>query len=133
MKYLLILLFAVSAYGQLPDRGSLSDIKGLSRVYVIADADSLKRIERHTGKVFKSVNGPDDAEFFIEYKTLDRERVTSLGIPFETGQMDVYINRQEKKVVAWSLVEKGGGFSGDTPGALAKKLVKAWKEFTKPQ
>lgn len=133
MKFLLILLFAVATYGQLPDRGSLADIKGLSKVYVIADADSLKRIEKQIGKVFKSVNSPDDAEFFIDYKTLERERVTSLQIPSETGQMDVYINRNSKKVIAWSMVEYGGGFRGDTPGALAKKFVKAWKALTKSQ
>lgn len=132
MKFLLILLFAVSAYAQLPDRGSLADIKGLSKVYIIADPDSLKRIEKHTAKIFKSVNSPDDAEFFIEYKTLERERVTSLQIPTETGQMDVYINRKDKKVIAWSMVEYGGGWSGDTPGALVKQLVKAFTKQLPP-
>jgi hypothetical protein len=130
MKKLLPLIFLVfvsSAFAQsdLPDIGSLADIKGKTKLYIIADAESrkpiIKRIDKQKGLAI--VNKPDEAEFFLEYKTLSRERITSLEIPFDTGQLDAFCYHDKKKVIAWSQ-SKIGGYP---PDALIKRFL---KEFT---
>src|SRR5436305_1881564 len=96
-----ILVFSAIGLGQtdLPIIGSIDDIKDLSKVYLVADNESRKAILKQFEKQkdFVVVDKPDDAEFFIEYKTLSRQPIAIMGTT-ETGQMDVFIYRDKKKV-----------------------------------
>lgn len=127
LTLIVMLAFSTISFGQtdLPIIGSISDIKGLSKVYIVADNESrkaiLKQFEKQ--KVLSIVEKPDDAEFFIEYKTLSRQPFTTGGTT-ETGQVDVFIYREKKKVIAWSESTTGGGFKGDTANRLIKKFLK---------
>lgn len=127
---LLVAPMVVFSQTDLPITGSIDDIKNRSKVYLIADNESrkaiLKQLEKQ--KVFAIVNKPDDAEFFIEYKTISRQQLSMFGGTTETGQMDVYIFRDNKKVIAWSESTTGGGFKGDTANRLIKKFLNATKK-----
>lgn len=104
---LFILAFSFAAFGQtdLPDIGSLADIKGKTKVYIVTDAQNLKQVLKglKDQSTIVRVDRPDDADFFMEYKEIaDRKQVTSLKLDVITGQMDVYFYRDKRKVVAWS-------------------------------
>ena len=103
--------------------------KALSKIYLVADNESRKAILKQftKQKVFVIVDKPDDAEFFIEYKTISRQSFAMMGTT-ETGQMDVFIYRDKKKVIAWSESTTGGGFKGDTANHLIKKFFKVAKK-----
>jgi hypothetical protein len=103
---LIIVLLSAAAYAQsdLPDVGSIADLKGKTKVYIVADAQNtkwiLKGLKDHPELV--RVDHPDDAEFFLEYKeTQQRQQVNSL-FTMVTGQLDVYFYRDKRRVVAWS-------------------------------
>ena len=131
MTLAVILVFSAIGFGQtdLPITGSLPDIKDLSKLYLVADNKSrkaiLKQFEKQ--KVFVIVDKPDDAELFIEYKTISRQPFAMMGTT-ETGQMDVFIYRDKRKVMAWSESTTGGGFKGDTANRLIKKFLKVTKK-----
>ena len=135
--FLFFVLIAFSrlalAQNDLPTIGSFDDIKGLSKTYVVADNESRKAILKELKKIptITLVNTPDDAEFFLEYKTISRNEGAQIGIfkiTSETGQLDVYLHRDGKKVVAWSESTTGGGFKGDTARRLIEKFVKLIKK-----
>ncbi len=121
-----LLSFSVFSQSDLPEKGSLSDIHNKTKFYLVADNESrkaiLKQIEKQ--KVFTVVDKSDDAEFFIEYKTISRQPIAIAGTT-ETGQMEVYIYRDKKKIIAWLESTTGGGFKGDTANRLIKKFLKA--------
>ncbi len=125
-----ILVFSAIGFGQtdLPITGSIADIKDLSKIYVVADNESRKAILKQVKKqkIFVIVDNPDDAELFIEYKTISRRTVAMMTT--ETGQMDVFIYRDKRKVIAWSDSSTGGGFNGDTANGLIKKFLKVTKK-----
>ena len=128
LTLIVVLAFSAISFGQteLPIIGSISDIDGLSKVYLVADNESRKAIIKQfqKQKVLYLVEKPDDAQFFIEYKTISRQPF-DIGGTTETGQMDVFIYREKKKVIAWSESTTGGGFKGDTANRLIKKFLKA--------
>ncbi len=137
LTLVLVLTFSVAGFGQtgLPTIGSIADIKDLAKVYLVAENEARKAIVRQFEKqnVFAIVDKPDNAEFFIEYKTLSRQPF-DIGGTTETGQLDVFIYRDKKKVIAWSESTTGGGFKGDTANRLIRKFLKATKkEETKSQ
>jgi hypothetical protein len=111
MKILLFPLFLIAlaaisfAQSELPDRGSLADIKGKSKVYIIADGENTKQILKAMKgqSAVVRVDRPEDAEFFLEYKEIaDRRSETSLQLMVVTGQLDVYTYRDKRKVIAWT-------------------------------
>lgn len=125
MKFLLFLLLTVPAFAQLPDRGSINDLKGMTKVYVIADADSYKPIVKQL-KSLSVVSKPTDAEFFLEYKPLSETTVGPTGMHLATGEMSAYVvGRDGHKILAWSDSLTGGAFRGDTGSKLAKRFIKA--------
>lgn len=129
---LLLLIFAGATFGQsdLPELGEIKDITGKTKFYLSADAVNHKPILKEISKnkpPLEFVNKPTDAEFFIEYKMLTHERVTSLDIPAETGQMDIYFYRESKKVVVWS---KSSSASFKMPSVdLIRKFLKEFKKL----
>lgn len=124
----LILLLAIAGIAQsdLPDIGKLSDIQGKTKVYLTAEAPRLKYIKKEFDKqkTLQAVDKPSDADFIIEYRVLRVDRVTSLEMLSETGQMDVYFYRDGKKVIAWS----EGKYSSLRPGyvLLMREFLKAF-------
>lgn len=131
---ILILLLAAAAFAQsdLPELGTIADIVGKTRMYIVADAEARKSILKKLGDKsgITIATKPGDAEFFLEYRTLDRDRVTMMEIPVETGQIDVYYYRDKQKVIAWSN-SGGGGFRDDTPGSIMGKFLKAYNKKPK--
>jgi hypothetical protein len=104
---LFVALFGLPAFAQsdLPEIGKLSDITGKTRFYITADAMNskymIKELKKHSE--LTQVYKPEDADFFIEYKSLSRTAPTnSLGLTTETGQLDVYFYQEKRKVIAWS-------------------------------
>jgi hypothetical protein len=102
----LILFLTGSALAQtdLPDKGSLSDIKGKTRVYISGDAINASYLtgELAKHKEFTNVSKADDADFVVEYHTINVEYVSSLQLPVETGQLDAFLYRDNRRVVVWS-------------------------------
>lgn len=110
---LLLLLFAlpVIAQSDLPDKGSIDELRGKTKFYLITDdAFTPKHILPAFRKLaIENVGRADDAEFFIEYRTLrrpDRAKGASEAF-FEEGQMDIYFRRGDRKVVVWSEAKLG--------------------------
>jgi hypothetical protein len=128
---LLILAFALPglAQSELPEIGSLADIKGLTKFYVVADQADREKITKVLAKrpELKPVGKPDESEFFIEYRELSRDSF-GFGGTMARGQMDVYVMRTGKKLIAWSDTATGGGFKSAVAGDLAGKLLKAMKK-----
>lgn len=129
MKVLLLLvLFASVTFGQLPDKGSISDLKGKTKVYVVATTNNARYIEKELKKTFQIVQKAADAEFFLEYKILSIMKSGSLGLDDETGQLDAYFYQDKTKVVAWS-ESASSGFRNEPNVTLPRKFVKAWKSL----
>jgi hypothetical protein len=118
MKYLLLLLLAVPCFGQ--DRGNTTELKG-SKCFVIGDAHHIKAIEKVVKKL-TFVSARADADFFLEYRTIEIKYVSSLDLPIETGQLDAYYFRDKDKIVVWSESTSSGG---STAAKLAKRFIKA--------
>jgi hypothetical protein len=122
----LILLSAGVSFAQsdLPDKGSLSDIKGKTKIYIAADAINAGYINSELAKhkEFANTASADTAEFIVEYHTISTDTATSLQLPIETGQVDVYFFRDGKRVVVWS--------KGDTKGNRGP-AASLFKQFLK--
>jgi hypothetical protein len=115
----------------LPTVGSFDDIKDLSKVYVAADNESRKAILKELNKqpAFSLVDKPEEAQFFLEYKTISRQQFSVFtGGTTETGQLDAYVRHDGKKIVAWSESMTAGGFKGDTAHRLIGKFLKRVKD-----
>lgn len=124
-----LLYMASRGFGQtnLPEVGTLDALKGKTKVYLIADGESKKSITKKLDKLLTIVGVPADAEFFLEYTIIDRDRVA--GMIMETGQIDAFYYRDKIKVIAWTGSKVGGGFKGDTPWALADRFARAYKKL----
>lgn len=131
MKFLLLIcLFAVPLLAQtdLPDRGEIADLKGMSKVYVVANAEHFKMVKKELAKSFTLVNKADEADFFLEYKILSTKYDQQLKLESETCQLDAYLFRDKRKVVAWSESTFDGVFSTATQ-SLTKKFKKAFAKM----
>ncbi len=101
MKKLLpvfILMFAsfAAAQSELPEIGTLADVRGLTKVYVATEEGRdrkwiLKEFKKY--KQLEIVNRPQDAQLFMEYRTPDKAVYSGLtSTSTYTGQMNVYIS-----------------------------------------
>lgn len=131
---MLIVPVIVVAQGDLPEYGDMSDIKSLSKAYLIADStDARKMILKELGK-YKNltiVNSPDEAEFFIEYKVLKSERVQAgvfMGANEATSEMTVYTLRDKRRRIAWAKTEDNAGLSKPNEINLTRNFIKALKK-----
>lgn len=119
---------AASVFGQtdFPDKGTLADIKGKTKAYLIADAVNAKLVIKALGKsnAVTLVDKADNAEFFIEFKTIgDPQPVGTTGFAVRQGELTVYVIRDKRKVIAWS---DGVSTAFKYPAAdLTKKFLKA--------
>ncbi len=123
----LVLLFASSAFAQVdkPIIGSLADIAGKTKFYVSAETGDRDKIVKVVGRLggFTAVDDPEKAEFFIEYKTLHQNQVNAMNLA--TGEMNVYVERNGRHIIAWSEQTTDGAFNSTVATKLSKKLVKA--------
>jgi hypothetical protein len=138
----LLLLIALAC--QLPTYGEISDLKGLSKVYVVStNEDSRKRISKALSKSLEVVNDPDSAQFFMEYTELSREAVSTtdqVNQRQQRSQMSAYVMVDKKRVIVWSddrsrETEHFMGMkmydSGRNETELAKAFLKALKKVNK--
>ena len=130
LALLIVALLAPVAFGQtdLPTMSTIAEIRGKTKYYVIAGADDREKIIKVLKKrpELEAVGSPDDAEFFVEYHQGQANSVAYMH--FAKGQMDVFVKRDGKKIVAWSETATGGAFKSAIAGELAGKLVKALKK-----
>ncbi len=126
----ILIILCAGAYAQtdLPEVGKITDIRGKTRVYLAGDAQIIKSLTKELAKRkdLSLANKPEEADFFVEYRTINIKYVTSLNMPLETGQLDVYFFREKRKVIAWS----EGDSKGSKPPAvsLLKKFLKAFDQ-----
>jgi hypothetical protein len=128
---LLILTVAATAQTDFPDIGSIADIKGKNKVYIVMDTDHLKMVRKEVSKTFTIVTKPTEADFFLEYKVLRLSKsAPPVNTESETGQLDVFFYKDKKKVVAWSdSYDEGLHFLSATPvTVLVKRFAKAFKQ-----
>jgi hypothetical protein len=125
MRYLLLLLLAIPAVAQsdLPDRGTLADIEGKIKIYIDADAEHIRPIEKAIKKPFSIASKVAEAEIFLEYKTLSTQEVTSMKLILETGQLTAYFYRDKQKIVVWMASDSKGG-AGGPANNLTKRFIK---------
>lgn len=104
---LFVSLLSLVAYAQtdLPERGSIEEIRGKSRYYLNADAYSARLIDPHLK--MKRVDKAEDADFIIEYRKLSELYLGGGAGTMETGEMTVYRYRDGKKVIVWQRDDSG--------------------------
>ena len=127
MKFVLLLFLALPCFAQadLPDHGTLADIKG-SKVYIVANTEHLKQMTKVLTKAFTIVGSTSGADFFLEYKATYIKEVSALKLPVETGQLDAYVYRDTQKVIVWTDSTSSGG---STAAKLSKRFITAWKKL----
>lgn len=131
---IIILTAAAFSYAQtdLPDRGSIEEIKGKSQYYLVSDAESrkllIKPLQKQKG--LTETGQAKQADFVLEYKTLNVQYVSDLRIPSETGQLDVYYLREGRKVIVWS-DSAYSGFRKTPQQSLVEKFLKALSKISK--
>ena len=122
---------AACAQSDLPETGTLSDLAGKTRVYLIVEGEArpavVKLLEKQKGLML--TGKPDDAEFFLEYETVSRQPFGFGGMT-ETGHLYAYFYRDKRKVIAWERSGTGGGFKGDTAKSLSKKFFSDLSKIT---
>lgn len=144
MKTLLISLALLFFSQNLPTYGDITDLRGLSKVYVASDSeDSRKRIVKILNKKLQVVDSPSNAEFFVEFTELSREAVSTAvhkNDRQQRSQMRVYIlDLNKQQILVWAdtrsrETEHYLGMkmydSGRNESKLAKKFLKALKKAT---
>jgi hypothetical protein len=132
---LLLTLLLMTAFAQdnnLPEYGSISDVKNLQRLYLATDStDARKLILRELKKTpdLEVVPSSDKAEYFIEYKVLRQKTgQTSANFTIYTSEMVVYTLRNGRKVIAWSKTETSGGIGKPNEVNLTRHFLDALKK-----
>ena len=124
----LFLTLAVSVYAQEPDRGDLSLLKGMTKVYLKGNAEHYKAAEKELAKRFTVVNTARDAQFYFDCRSLNTRVVPPSGMSLETAECEAYVIR-DNKVIVWSHSNTDGAFGGVTAKNLAKRFVKDFVKF----
>ena len=129
----LILLFLVSVVAQdkLPEYGDISDLQGLSRVFVTADTTASRNFVLEELKKFSRlqvVNRSEDSDFIIECRRQGELKIDS-GLIQEMPEyeMTVYTLRDNKRRIAWSKTK----ISLRPPQKLlTRDFIKAFKKLS---
>lgn len=102
--FLLLLLTAtpVTAQKRDYDYGKITEIKGMTKFYVNANAGDREAIIKIlNGKHgLQLVDGADDAEFLFAFEQFP-SRALAGGMHVATGQLDVYLRKGEKLRAVW--------------------------------
>jgi hypothetical protein len=129
LKLFIFLSLVLPAYAQLPDKGTVADLKGKTRYYLDADADAAKPISKELKRRgFTEVSKAADADFVIEFRTLSQKEKGDPVFHVQTNtvrrcEMTAYFIRDGQKVVAWSGVKEGGEWSLRAELALPRRFV----------
>ena len=124
---LCVLALNIPASGQkpLPDKSSIADIAGKSKVYidVVDPSDRFKGVFKKSGLI--EANKADEADFVIEYRQIgETVYVTDFRIPQQTGSLTVYYLRDAKKVIVWQDTATDGGRHPSPDDKLLKRFLK---------
>ncbi len=135
---LLLISLPVFAQDELPERGSIADIKGLTNFYVATDDDDAYKAIARTLKNYKAVevvSTAKDAEFFLEYKVLTRDVAPGRGGAdlAKRSQLRAIVKRGDSRVISWTETETfdmDNGFSISRPNEinLTLNFIKAHKK-----
>lgn len=130
MKLLLVLLaFLTFQDKQLPEYGDISDLKGMTKVYVTADSTESRKwiLDELKKSTLMIVPSEDEAEFIIKCVRLTEEGQPIGDIVRMPGQfeMTVYTMRNGRQRIAWSKTKSSMRpapklLTGDFLGALKK-------------
>lgn len=129
MKLLLLLtLFTLVQDKPLPEYGDISDLRGMTRVYVNADSAQARKyiIDKLKGSPLKVAESPDDAEFFLDCLRTGQIKTGSTLIPeMDTFDMVAYTVRNGRHRIAWTKTKTSVRYAptlltGDFLGALKK-------------
>lgn len=133
MKALLLILALaaiVSAQETLPDYGEITDLKGMSRVYVATDStDSRKWIldELKKHPALKVEGSAEDADFILECKETGKVVTSSTLIPeVPTFEMRAYTVKDGRRRIAWSRTKTS---LRPAPKLLTGDFLKAFKKI----
>src|SRR5690242_15942947 len=105
LSTLLILLLSSIVFAQtdLPVIGNIKDITNFKKVYLVTESTQdrkmiLLALKKKKAKL-EVVNNPDEAEFFLEFKTLARQdKKVLIGSQYtENGEMTAYYYSDKKK------------------------------------
>jgi hypothetical protein len=132
---------------KMPILGNVSDIQGLTKVYVLGATSDERKIvlqafKREGKKLpFVIVNDPSEAEFFMNFGELSRQTDnTAFHRNYEQrDEVEVYyFNKDKKKVIVFTDTEtlnasNGMSFSAPNSYNLTRNFFKAYKKIQKQQ
>ncbi|HEY9402608.1 MAG TPA: hypothetical protein VIQ24_07930 [Pyrinomonadaceae bacterium] len=132
---ILIVSLLIPTFAQdsnLTENGSITDLKFLQKVYLIADStDARNRILKELQKypALTVVSSPDKADFFLEYKVLRQKyKWTDVKFPITNSEMIAYISKNKYRRVSWSKTEYNTGISRPNEVNLTRNFIKILKK-----
>jgi hypothetical protein len=128
---LLIFFLLANAQDKLPDYGDISDLKGLSKVYVSADSSQTRKYvldELKNYKTLEVVSTVESAEFVLKCAAnvpvvVGSGPLTSHQEPFE---MTVYTLKDGRQRIAWAETKTS---LRPAPILLTRDFLKALKKI----
>ena len=122
--------FAVSAQEKLPEFGDMTDLKGMSRVYVGTDSTESRKFildELKKYKALEVVNSPDEGQFVLECKQTGHIATSSdLFREMPTFEMTAYTTIKDgRHRIAWSATKTSVRYP---PSLLTRDFINALKK-----
>jgi hypothetical protein len=132
---LLLCAFAIAGQDKpLPEFGDITDLKGMSAVYVSADSTEARKYILAKLKEYpplKVVASPEEAEFFLECARNGHVLTSSTLIPeMDTYEMIVYTVKSGRHRIAWSRTKTSVRYA---PTLLTGDFIRALKKSLKPK
>ena len=115
-----------SAQEKLPEYGDITDIKGMSKVYVSAPSTGQRKMilgELKKAPTLTVVKSPDEAEFFLDYRIVEESH--PFGLNFVTAELAAYTIKDGRRRIAWSETKHL-----TSPSQLPRAFIKALKKTT---
>ena len=113
-----------------PDYGDISDLKGLSTVYVSADSTEVRKYvlaELKKNRSMTIVNTADEAQLFLDCRMVRSTHFP--GIPdIQDYEMTVFTMRNERRRIAWSETKSSVRYP---PTLLTRDFLNALKKSQK--
>jgi hypothetical protein len=139
MKALLLLaVLAFTAFGQdksLPEYGDISDLKGMTKVYVSTETTQVRKYILDELKKEKSlivVSSADVADFILECAQQERTGSLTMGAASAdryTFEMTAYLIRNHRHRIAWSESKNSVRYP---PTLLTRDFINNLKKSLKP-
>lgn len=133
MKPLLTcLLFTSVVFAQesLPVYGNMSDLRGMTKVYLATESTQIRKYvldELKKNKTLEVVNSPDVAQFFLECKETGQTVIGgSLIKEIKTFEMTAYTLIDKHRRIAWSGTKNSLRYP---PSMLTRDFLKELKKI----